>query len=67
MPLGHLGVNRYDLIDIDECGLFVTTCNRHYGHAYVGKRATEVRACGQAKPHRQSEAGKNPAGRRGSE
>ena len=41
MPLGHLGVNRYDLIDIGECGLFVTTCNRHYGHAYVGKRAVK--------------------------
>ena len=41
-PLGHVGVNRYDLIDHDECGLFVTTCNRHYGHAYMGKRATEV-------------------------
>ena len=44
MPLRHLGVNRFALIDIGECGLFVTTCNRHYGHAYVGARATEVRA-----------------------
>ena len=41
-PLGHIGVNRYRMIDIDEMGVFITTCNRHYGHGYVGERAVEV-------------------------
>jgi transposase len=39
--LGHVGLDRYDLIDIDECDLFVTTCNRNYGNVSLGERATE--------------------------
>ena len=42
-PVGVLGVPTHVLIDIDECGVFLTTANRRYGKGYVGCR---VRSAG---------------------
>ena len=41
--MGVLGVPTNVLIDIDECGVFLKTCNRKYGKGYVGCR---VRSAG---------------------
>lgn len=30
-PLGRLGIPRAELMDLDECGLFLQTANRNYG------------------------------------
>jgi hypothetical protein len=40
-PLGIAGVSRHELIDIDECGLFLETCNRGEGKAFKGVRVRE--------------------------
>ena len=41
-PLGHAGVPSNDMLDVDECAIYVTSGNRTFGHAYVGERAVEV-------------------------
>ena len=40
-PVGVFGVNRNRLVDIDECGIFLTTANRNYGKCYKGLRVRE--------------------------
>jgi hypothetical protein len=40
--VGVLGVPTNVLIDIDECGVFLTTSNRKYGKGYVGCRVRSV-------------------------
>ena len=40
--MGVLGVPTNVLIDIDECGVFLTTSNRKYGKGYVGCRVRSV-------------------------
>ena len=35
-PLGHVGLARERLIDIDEMGVYITRFNNKQGHAYVG-------------------------------
>ena len=40
-PLGIADVSRSNMIDLDECGLFVETANRKRGKSYVGFRVRE--------------------------
>jgi hypothetical protein len=40
-PVGVLNVERASLLDADECGLFLTTCNRLYGKSYKSVRVRE--------------------------
>ena len=40
-PLGIADISRADMIDLDECGIFVETANRKHGKAYVGVRVKE--------------------------
>lgn len=40
-PVGIRLVPRVCLLDYDECGIFMTTCNRVYGKGYVGSRIRE--------------------------
>jgi hypothetical protein len=41
-PAGIVGINRADLIDIDETGLFIESSTRTHGKAMIGRRVREV-------------------------
>ena len=44
-PIGIADINRSQIIDLDECGVFVeTTASRRYGKAYKGFRVRETGA-----------------------
>ena len=47
-PLGIADIRRDDMIDLDECGLFVESSDRKWGKTYIGKR------CRQAGPYQKS-------------
>ena len=38
-PHGINGVERARLVDVDECGVWLATCRRKYGHVDIGKKA----------------------------
>lgn len=40
-PHGIADINPADMIDLDECGIFLETANRRYGKAYIGLRVNE--------------------------
>lgn len=40
-PFGIADIRVEDLIDLDECGLFVETADKHIGKAYVGNRVRQ--------------------------
>lgn len=40
-PYGIADILREDMIDLDECGIFLETCNRTSGLAYVGVRVRD--------------------------
>ena len=40
-PFGVVGVPTMSLIDVDECGIMLEGCNRHYGKAYFNARVVE--------------------------
>ena len=48
-PFGIADISRHDMIDIDECGVFLESSDRSIGKAYIGNRAT------QAGPYSKSE------------
>ena len=37
-PYGIADIRVADLIDLDECGVYVETADKHIGKAYVGSR-----------------------------
>jgi hypothetical protein len=41
-PFGIADIRREDLIDLDECGVFVETADKHIGKAYVGNRVRQA-------------------------
>lgn len=41
-PFGMVGVRREDIIDLDECGIFVESANRNYGKSAFCRRVREV-------------------------
>lgn len=41
LPYGVMNVPLISLIDVDECGIMLEGCNRHYGKAYFGARVIE--------------------------
>ena len=40
-PYGRVGIPTQSFIDIDECGIMLEGCNRHYGKMYFGVRVVE--------------------------
>lgn len=40
-PFGMVGIRRDDIIDLDECGVFVESCNRNHGKAVFCRRVRE--------------------------
>jgi len=40
-PFGMVGIRRDDIIDLDECGVFVESCNRNHGKAAICRRVRE--------------------------
>ena len=40
-PSGIVDIHRHDLIDIDECGVKLSTVDRSIGKAYIGKRVKQ--------------------------
>lgn len=36
----NVNVNRYELIDSDECEVFLITCRRQYGKAFISVKVT---------------------------
>ena len=40
-PFGIADIRVEDFIDLDECGVFVETADKHYGKAYVGNRVRQ--------------------------
>ena len=40
-PMGIANVRRRDMIDLDECGIFVQTADRKIGKAYIGLRVKQ--------------------------
>jgi len=40
-PFGIADIKRTDMIDLNECGLFVETAARGFGKCYIGKRVNE--------------------------
>lgn len=40
-PDGVADVRAKDMIDLDECGIFVNTANRSFGKAFIGRRVNE--------------------------
>lgn len=41
-PFGIADIRRQDLIDLDECGVELSTANRDIGKAYIGKRVKQA-------------------------
>ena len=41
-PYGIADIRREDLIDLDECGVFVETANKHIGKANIGSRVRQA-------------------------
>ena len=41
-PFGIADIRRQDLIDLDECGVELSTANRDIGKAYIGKRVNQA-------------------------
>ena len=41
-PYGIADVKREDFIDLDECGVFVETADKHIGKAYTGNRVRQA-------------------------
>jgi hypothetical protein len=40
--VGIVGIPRRFLLDTDECGIYLNSCNRKYGKGYVSARVREV-------------------------
>ena len=40
-PIGRADINSEDMIDLDEAGIFLETCNRKHGKGYIGCRIRE--------------------------
>jgi hypothetical protein len=41
-PFGIADIRRQDLIDLDECGIEMSTADRKIGKAYIGKRVNQT-------------------------
>ena len=41
-PLGIADIRQQDLIDLDECGIEMSTADRKIGKAYIGKRVSQT-------------------------